>query len=177
MSSTRVTQSVAWLGLVAVCALGCAGYRVGAPSLYSQEIRTVHVPICESTSFRRNMGERLTEAIAKEIELTTSFKVVSEANADSILVCRMMSDTKRLVIENPLDEGRDVEVNYAIQVIWTNRNGDLLQQQTVPLPEDMTIINQNASLVPEFGQSMVTSQNNALTRVAKQVVSVMEVPW
>ncbi len=160
-----------------VAVAGCAGYRVGAPSLYSQEIRTVYVPMCESTSFRRNMGERLTEAIVKEIERTTSFKVVDEQNADSILTCRFVRDTKRVTIENPLDDGRDIEINYTVQVIWTNRDGDLLQQQSVPLPEEMTLVNQNASLLPEFGQSMVTAQNSALTRLAKQVVSLMEVPW
>ncbi|MGE0608742.1 MAG: LPS assembly lipoprotein LptE [Pirellulales bacterium] len=174
----RAAPSLAAVAILAITgAVGCAGYRVGAASLYSQQIRTVYVPMCESSSFRRNMGERLTEAIVKEIERTTSFKVVDEQNADSVLVCRLVSDTKRVTIENPLDDARDIEVNFAVQVIWTDRNGDPLQQQAIPLPEDMTIVNQNSSLLPEFGHSMVTAQNAAITRLAKQVVGLMEVPW
>ena len=47
---------------------GCAGYQIGNQSLYPQEIRTVYVPMFQSISFRRNLGERLTEAVVKEIE-------------------------------------------------------------------------------------------------------------
>jgi hypothetical protein len=46
--------------------LGCAPYRMGVQSLYSCNIRTVYVPMFESDSFRRNLGERLTEAVQKE---------------------------------------------------------------------------------------------------------------
>ena len=47
---------------------GCAGYQIGNQSLYPPEIHTVYVPMFQSNSFRRNLGERLTEAVVKEIE-------------------------------------------------------------------------------------------------------------
>ena len=47
---------------------GCAGYQIGNQSLFPQEIHTVYVPVFKSNSFRRNLGERLTEAVVKEIE-------------------------------------------------------------------------------------------------------------
>src|SRR5262245_56211147 len=50
---------------------GCAGYQVGQRSRYRPDIRTVYVPVVQSNSFRRYLGERLTEAIVKEIELKT----------------------------------------------------------------------------------------------------------
>ena len=47
---------------------GCAGLHVGQQSLYRPEIRTIYVSVFESESFRPNLGERLTEAVVKEIE-------------------------------------------------------------------------------------------------------------
>ena len=46
---------------------GCANYAVGNASLFPAHIRTVHVEIFRSNSFRRNQSERLTEAVAKRI--------------------------------------------------------------------------------------------------------------
>jgi hypothetical protein len=78
---------------------GCATYRFGNRSLYRCDIRTVHVPMVQSDSFRRNLGERLTEAIVKELELKTQYKVVDAASADSVLrasgFCRKLATTTR----------------------------------------------------------------------------------
>ena len=80
-----VSVPLSALALVAI-STGCAGYRMGARSLYRNDLRTVHVPMIESSSFRRNLGERLTEAVVKQIELTTPYKVVGDpATAESVL--------------------------------------------------------------------------------------------
>ena len=57
---------------------------MGAESLYAPDVQTVYVPMIESESFRRDLGERLTEAVVKEIELKSPFKVVGTPDADSI---------------------------------------------------------------------------------------------
>ena len=55
--------------IVANCSLcslllaGCAGYQVGTDSLYAPDVATVYVPMIESDSYRRDLGERLTEAV------------------------------------------------------------------------------------------------------------------
>ena len=64
---------------------GCASYHVGTQSLYAPDVATVYVPMIESGSYRRDLGERLTEAVVKEIELKTPYKVVGTPAADSIL--------------------------------------------------------------------------------------------
>ena len=58
---------------------GCVGYQVGTGSLYAPDVATVYVPMIESDSYRRDLGERLTEAVVKEIELKTPYKVVEHA--------------------------------------------------------------------------------------------------
>ena len=79
---------------------GCAGYQVGTGSLYAPDVPTVYVPMIESDSYRRDLGERLTEAVVKEIELKTPYKVVSTPDADSILSARLLDDTRRVLVEN-----------------------------------------------------------------------------
>src|SRR6188508_556309 len=71
---------------------GCAGYQLGNRSLYRPDIRTVHVPMAVSDSYRRHLGEKLTEAVVKEIELKTPYKIVDSDSADSVLSLRLVSD-------------------------------------------------------------------------------------
>lgn len=172
----RMGSALVALGTV-VCS-GCAAYRFGAASLYPPDIQTVYVPIFESNSFRRNLSEWLTEAVCKEIEAKTPYKVVGTPQADSVLTGKLMGDTKRVTIEDKYDQPREVEVNTAVQVRWLNRKGDLLNQATsVPLPQDLITLSASGNLVAEFGQSVTTAQLQSIQRVAAQIVSLMEVPW
>ena len=81
---------------------GCAAYHVGTQSLYAPDVATVYVPMIESGSYRRDLGERLTEAVAKEIELKTPYKVVGTPAADSILQIRLLGDTRKTLAQNAL---------------------------------------------------------------------------
>ena len=74
--------------MAAVAITGCAGYQLGSQSLYPPDIHTVYVPIIESDSFRRYLGERLTEAVCKEIDEKTPYKVVGDSSADSVLTAQ-----------------------------------------------------------------------------------------
>lgn len=164
------------LGLIAVA--GCSGYQVGARSLYAPQIRTVYVPVFESNSFRRNLGERLTEAVMKEIEAKTPYKVVGTPNADSTLSGRILADSKRVVVEDRFDQPRQAEVRLRVAVHWTDCRGDLIRQsRSIPFSSDIVGIDASAPLFPEIGQSVATSQQQAIQRVAEQIVSMMETPW
>jgi hypothetical protein len=156
---------------------GCASYRFGNDTLYSADISTVYVPIVESNSFRPGLGEALTEAISKTIEARTPYKVVGSPNADSILSARLIADSKRVIVENAFDEARSTDVNYQVQVTWINRKGDMISQGVVPLPPAFVTISQSAAYIPEFGQSYVTSEYQAMQELADQIVGLMERPW
>ncbi len=157
---------------------GCAGYRIGNGTLYAPDIRTVYVPMFESESFRRNLGEWLTEAVVKEIELKTPYKVVSTRAADSILSGRILGETKRVIVRDPYDEPRQFETNFQVEVTWVDRQGQLLRESTaIPLPPAVAEIGQAAASVPEVGQSVATAQQQAIARLAEQIVALMETPW
>ncbi len=166
--------------LVAIAVLmcgGCAGYRFGNQSLYSHDIATVYVPIFESDSFRRHLGERLTEAVVKEVELKTPYKVVSTPNADTILSGRITHETKRVLIRNRFNDPREMEVNLQVQVRWLDRRGQVLREDSLALPEAATSVTGSATFVPEVGHSVATAQQQAIERLAQQIVALMEDAW
>jgi hypothetical protein len=170
----RISTVVAYFVLLA----GCAGYQVGAGSLYAPDVATVYVPMIESDSYRRDLGERLTEAIVKEIELKTPYKVVSTPDADSILSARLMTDTRRRVIQNGFSDPRVSETELRAEVNWINRRRQpLVPVQMIPVPVDLLAISQTSNLIPEAGQSVATSQQEAIQRLAQQIVGTMEAPW
>ena len=164
----------AWL---VVLAAGCASYRIGNGTLYAPDVSTVYVPMVESESFRRDLGERLTEAIVKEIELKTPFKVVGTPDADSVLAARLVSDTKRVVFENQNDDPRSVELAMYVDVKWINRRREPLgPPAAIPLPPGLGI-HQTEEMLAEAGQSVAMQQQQAIQRLAEQIVATMEEPW
>lgn len=157
---------------------GCAAYQIGNRTLYRPDIRTVHVPIVQSNSYRRHLGERLTEAIVKEIELHTPYKVVDADVADSVLTARLVSESKRVLAENMFDEPRDIETDFFVQVQWVDRRGDVIICHTdVPVDPLFLNVGQQANFVPEGGQSITTAQQVAINRLAAQIRQQLEMPW
>ena len=132
----------------------------------------------ESDSYRRDLGERLTEAVVKEIELKTPYKVVNTPNADSILSARLIADERRTLIENAFDDPRVSETEILCQVTWLNRRRlPMAPAQNVPLPPELIDMNATANIITEAGQTVATGQQQAIQRLAQQIVSTMEAPW
>ena len=157
---------------------GCAPYRLGTESLYSCKIRTVYVPIFESGSYRRGLGERLTEAVQKEIEKRTPYKVVSSPDADSILTGKILTEMKGVSVETPTDEGRELTYYFTIRVQWIDKVGAVVQDMPpVPIPDSFQMLQGNSTFYPEVGQSITTSQQDSINRLARQIVGMMEAPW
>ena len=173
----KVQFAVASTCLLSVLLVGCTGYQLGNQNLFRPDIRTVHVPIVQSESFRRGLGERLTESMVKEIELRTPYKVVDASQADSIFQARIVDEHKRVIAENQFDEARDIEAQMIVEVSWLDRQGQQLIQRTeIPIAEGIYIA-QSASFVPEGGQSLITAQQEVMQKLAAQIVAQMELPW
>ena len=169
-----------WLLLLTIVVVGgCAGYQIGNESLYPSHIHTVYVPVFESASLRRFLGEQLTEAVVKQIEKTTPLKVVGdEASADSVLRGRLITDNKQSLAPAPLGYTRLYQLNMTVRVTWVDRSGNTLRDcPPVPIDPAAVDVQGNTNLVPEVGQSLATAQQKAIQRMAERIVSLMESPW
>lgn len=163
-STTRLSSVLALTSIILIA--GCAGYRFGNRSLYRTDLSTVHVPLFKSEVLRRDLGEWLTEAVIKEIEMRTPYKVVDDPLADSVLTGTVQSgDDKRVVSENKNDEPRNLRYETAVHVTWIDNSGRILMQSIVSLDTDF---------VPEAGQSITTAQQTVIRRAARRIVSQME---
>lgn len=165
-----------WLLLVPLALAGCAGYQVGNQTLYRPDVATIHVPIFQSDSYRKDLGERLTEAVVKEIQLKTPYRVVCASDADSILSGRIINETKTILAEDINDVPRSIGTDLVVRVRWESRSGDLLRENLVALPPVLQIT-QTSSIVPEGGQSIATAQQRGISQLAEQIVAQMEYPW
>lgn len=163
------------LSMTAVLLTGCAAYRFGPQNLYPARITTIYVPLFQSDSFRRNLGERLTEAVVKKINSQTNFRVVSSPLADSTLTGRVLVESKRVIVESRTDEPRAAEAVFSVEVAWTDRDQTLLAGGTVQ-PRTVEVLSQ-AELVPEVGQSMSVTQQEVIDDLASQIVALLEMPW
>lgn len=171
-----------WLGIVlTACAVqlsGCASYRMGATTLFPTNIQTIHIPIVRSDSFRPDLGVRLTEAIQKRVEERTQYKLVDSPVADSTLICRLTTDSKRVVTETGTDEPRQLKTFFTVESSWTDRQGNvLMENRFLPPGEVAFYFAQGSDFVPEAGQSLATAQQRAIERLADHIVDQMEARW
>lgn len=184
MTASSYIMRQSWghaLRALSLCALmftaGCASYQFGQSARFPRDVQTVYVPMIESDSFRRFLGERLTEAVCKQIETDTPYKVVNDPNADTVLYVRLVNDTKRLLVNNIQGDVRDSELNFQINVSWVNRRGVSIGQQDIPLPPEMVDVGQTSDLIAEYGRSTATQQQEIIDRLASRIVGLMEAAW
>lgn len=149
---------------------GCVGYHVGNQFLFRSDIRSVHVPVFESDSYRRFLGQQLTEAVIKEISGSTPLVITEPRLAHSFLRGRILSDSKQVVGENRFAEPRALNYVWRIEVTWTDRAG-------VPLmPRQVLRVDREAVFIPEGGQSLSSAQLKLIERLARDIVGQMEIP-
>jgi hypothetical protein len=168
----------------ALCSLlllcGClANYQFGARTLFPDDIKTVYVPVFDSSSYRRGLGEELTEAVVKEIERRTFYKVVSTPGAaDTVLIGKIVNESKQLLFETTTGDPRDSEVKLAVKVNWIDERGRPVRDiPSVPIPATAIDVSAANDVVPEVGQSIATAHQQAIQKLAAQIVSLMEKPW
>jgi hypothetical protein len=175
MIPAKTTRSqLAWFAVAWFCGtslvVGCRGYHLGNQYLYRSDIRSVHVSF-DSDSYRRFLGQRLTESVVKQIELNTPLTITEPELAHSFLRGQLVRESKNAVAEDRFDQPRVVQIDWRVQVDWVDRAG-------VPLMETVNVnLTNNVEFIPEGGQSMSTAQQELINRVARQIVNQMENHW
>ncbi len=164
-------RQACWMMLLAVSLVGCRGYHLGNQYLFRNDIRTVHVQFVESDSYRWFQGQLLTEALVKEIQRVTPYVLAEPAIADSFLQVRLVQEQKRIIGRTGFIDPRAIEYDWRVEAVWIDRAG-------VPLMNRRAIrVSDEATFIPEAGQSLGTAQLALVEQLARQIVGQMEAAW
>ena len=160
---------------VLVPSSGC-GYLLGPANVHG--VRTIHVPVFKSDTHRRNLDYLLTEAIQTEIKDRTGYQLASAATADTVLEGRIVDARKNPLSETRYDDPRELQLMLGAQVSWMDRRtGRILQQRVFPIGSELAQHSSQVSFAPEVGHSLATAQQEAVKRLASQIVDLTETPW
>ena len=164
--------AAAW-ALLQLC--GC-GYVIGDG--FPPEVRSVHVPVFQSETFRRGLEVQLTEAVQREIQKRTHFVLADRPVADTELTGKIVQVTKRALSETQNDEPRQLELSMAVEVTWRDlRDGRILAHQSFPIDPAAVQLSSQSRMAPEVGQSLATAQTEVINQLARRIVNMMESPW
>lgn len=171
----RRLRFLVWL-LAPLSVAGC-GYMIGGG--YNTDIATVEVPMFTSQSFRRGLEFQLTEAVQRQIKDRTPYRLASAPFADTRLTGNIVSLSKRPLTFTPGDEPRELQLSYAVEVTWTDlrSNRGVLYQDVIEIPPDLVHLVADAEFAPEVGGSLATGNQEAIDRLARRIVEMMEAPW
>ncbi len=147
---------------------GC-GYSTTRP--FSTDIQTVHVEMFQSKEFRRELEFRLTESIAKRIELDTPYRLASRDTADAVLSGEILEVKNRTFGDDfardlPREIGSAMTVRFRLQDM---RTGDTL----VDRPRFVY----QSSYIPPVGETFDTAVTRLTDGLAEALVEAMESDW
>ncbi|MEN6429124.1 MAG: LPS assembly lipoprotein LptE [Phycisphaerales bacterium] len=160
--------------LCLVLAAGGCGRSTGYSnaSLFPNEVESVYVEMFDNRSFRRGTEFTFSNALAKQIETQTPYKVVSSRDrADSVMGGQLVAINESiLTLERDLGRALEKEVLLTAVVNWKSlKSGKLMiNSQTVTA----------AATYSEFqGQDFTYASAVAANKLALKVVQLMENPW
>lgn len=163
-------------GVITLCVAGCAsdptkGYS--SETLYPKDINTIAIPIFTSDSYTRDVEFELTDALIKEIEARTPYKVVSADRADTVILGQVREiKLDQLSKSRTTGLSEEVIVSVTIDFQWKD------QRSGKPLLERKNFAG-NALFVPsapssepiELGEFAVVQQ------LARDIVSELQSDW
>ena len=155
---------------------GCAtdpteGYT--SMSVYRDDVRTVAVPIFENDTYVRDVEFDLTDALIKEIESRTPYKVVNRSRADTILIGRIREvDLDQLSKSRLTGLSEEVILSVTIDFRWQHQlTGKLLLDRGQFQGQGLFVPSQPSGEPIELGQFAAVQQ------LARDIVNEMQAPW
>ncbi len=163
----RLLASGFWL-LASFALLPSCGYST--KPLYSSAYKTVAVPIFANKSFRREWEFKLTEALVKNIEFRTPYKVVSQDRADTVLTGEI-TDIQENVLTRRAGTNlpRETQVTMIVNFTWKDRAGRVLVERKG--------FNRSSTEIPQLGERIQDAEQLALERLAAAIVDQMQTNW
>jgi outer membrane lipopolysaccharide assembly protein LptE/RlpB len=158
------------LVLATLLAGGC-GYRT--TELFPDQYRTIAVPIFDNNTPYKELQFDLAEALTKQIEQRTAYKVTSPATADTLIAGTITAVNQNLV--NRVRVGavpEELELMVTIDFEWK----DLRTAQTIM---DRRSLSVTGPYVPArgVGEPIQRGRHVAVERLAREIVSQLRGAW
>ena len=151
--------------------LASCGYTTA--DLYPDDYRTVALPILDNRTAYRGVEYDLTEALAKQLEQRTPYKVTAAARADTIIEGTVVGVEQRQLSRTQRGGlPQEIEVALVANLTWKDlRSGDIIRDR-----KGFTTVGRHVPTQP-VGEPFETAQHSAVERMAEQFVSEMRADW
>ena len=157
------------MSMLMLLLVGC-GYT--QQEMYPEEHGTVAVAIFENRTHYRHLETDLSEALIKEIERRTPYKVVSPAVADTVLEGAIVSVNQDQLSRRPRGgTPEELEVAVRVDFEWRDRDGELLRSR-----RGFEAIGHYVPARP-VGEPFETAGHSAVHRLAEGIVSTLRADW
>lgn len=154
------------LTIVVLCVSAC-GYRLDGT--FPAEHRTVSVDVFENRTFVPELGADVAEAVAREIQTRTPYRIAGVERSDTVLTGVVRRVEQDLLSRTPTTSlPQEVEVRVRIDFTWTDaRTGAVLASAEG--------LEQVGRFVPPgtVGERVEVGDRQAIDRLAADVVSLM----
>lgn len=153
---------------------GCA-YRWG--TTYSDDVATIAIPIFNNQTYTAGIEGDLADALAKEFQKATPWRVTSEGNADTTLTGVIRGSSLGLLSTRP-QTGlvQEQSIIYVVDFEWRdNRTGELLIER-----QDFQAV---ATFIPargedgSAGERFELGSRDALEEMAQRIVNELRSSW
>lgn len=169
---SRCARRLALAGTVALALVACSGCGYSSSGLYRGNIGTVYIEMFQSKEFRRGIEFELTEALRKQIDRSTPYRIApSKEKADTVLSGEVLDWQENTLGRDFIaDLPRETAATLIIRFRWQDmRTGKLLVDE----PRFATTV----EYVRPVGETVMNARQEAANRMARRVVETMESPW
>jgi hypothetical protein len=142
-------------------------------STFASSVKTVAVPLFENNTYDHGVEQQLTDALIKEIEAATPYKVASRRDADSILSGRIVRVDRNLLSRDPqTGVSQELMVSLTIDFTWLDLRSDKRLAERREFTRRSLVVPTAPNSEPiELGEYAVVQE------MARNIVEVMRSDW
>lgn len=150
-------------------ALLTAGCGYSTEGLHRTDVKTVAVPIFQSSEFRRGLEYEMTRELIRMIELRTPYKVTQKETADSELTGTVVDLAETVVAQDDHDNVTEAQVTLHVTYEWKDlRTGLRLKGRPLHYAWHFAASER---------QTLRSAQTTAIRKLAELIVEDMENDW
>ena len=150
--------------------LASSGCGYSTKPLYNSSVKTVAVQFNNKT-FRREWELKLQEAVAKNIEARTPYKIAYATDADTRLSGEIV-DIQESVLTRRSGTilSRETEITVVVNFTWQDlRSGRVFVERKQ--------FNRSSTEIPQIGERVADAEQWAIERLAYAIVDQMKQDW